>query len=103
MAGYAGLISHHCQHSISMSILSTLARIFQRPAYTSEITKAIETMKEQQPRLEQQQLAGRARLWDVQVNTRLNRQQEKARVQQGAYVYQTQSDYDAPTATGELP
>lgn len=86
-----------------MSILSTLARIFQRPAYTSEITEAIESMKEQHPRLEQQQLAGRARLWDVQPDRKLNRQQEKARVQQNAYVYQTQSDYDTPPAALELP
>lgn len=86
-----------------MSILRKLARIFQRPAYTSEITQAIETLKKDNPDLEARQLAGRARLWDVAVNRERNRQQQQASVPQGAYVYQTGSDYPAPPADTELP
>lgn len=86
-----------------MSILSTLARIFQRPAYTSEITDVINDMKAQNPQLESKQFAGRARLWDVLVDRKKQQELRKARVKQGAYVYQTQSDYDAPDGSTELP
>lgn len=38
--------------------------IFRRPHYSSEITNFIEEMKEKKPTLEAEQRAGRALLWD---------------------------------------
>lgn len=88
--------------SSAPSILSCIARFFQRPAYTSEITHAIEEMKDADPQLEQRQLAGRARLWDTEQDRRARAQYRQARVEQGAYVYQTGSDYPAPTPSDDL-
>ncbi|MGZ3254452.1 MAG: DUF3460 family protein [Burkholderiaceae bacterium] len=64
-----------------------LTKQFQR--YESEITLFIKSLKEKNPKLEEQQRAGRALLWDktpIDLDTQ-DRTQE-SRVKQQAYVYQ---------------
>lgn len=61
--------------------------IFARAHYTSDTTDFINQMKKDQPQLEAQQLAGRALLWDKQVNYEVQADSEQARVAQQAYVY----------------
>jgi hypothetical protein len=63
--------------------------IFQRPHYTSEVTQFIEQMKAQKPRLEKEQRAGRALLWDKPVDRDAQQEFKEARVAQKPYVYQT--------------
>jgi hypothetical protein len=63
--------------------------IFARPHYTSDVTDFINQMKKDNPQLEAQQLAGRALLWDKQVNYEVQADSEQARVAQQPYVYQS--------------
>lgn len=63
--------------------------IFARPHYTSDATDFINQMKKDNPQLEAQQLAGRALLWDKQVNYAVQADSEQARVAQQPYVYQS--------------
>ncbi|MFZ7309311.1 MULTISPECIES: DUF3460 family protein [Comamonas] len=63
--------------------------IFARPHYTSDATDFINQMKKDNPQLEAQQLAGRALLWDKQVNYEVQADSEQARVAQQPYVYQS--------------
>ena len=63
--------------------------IFARPHYTSDATDFINQMKKDNPQLEAQQLAGRALLWDKQVNHEVQADSEQARVAQQPYVYQS--------------
>lgn len=63
--------------------------IFARPHYTSEITQFIEKLKAAKPTLEAEQRAGRALLWDHEINQELTREHRQARVAQQPYVYQT--------------
>ncbi len=64
--------------------------IFNRPHYTSEITNFIEEMKEKKPTLEAEQRAGRALLWDKNLDRSLQEEYVEGRVPQQPYVYQTQ-------------
>jgi len=63
----------------------------QFSSYESEITKFISELKVKNPQLEQQQLAGRALLWD-KTPIDLDSQQRTAnsRVPQQPYVYQNE-------------
>ncbi len=63
--------------------------IFQRPHYTSEATQFIESLKVKNPQLEKAQRDGRALLWDKQVNTEIQQDNQAGRVAQKPYVYQT--------------
>ena len=65
--------------------------IFQRPHYTSEATNFLAALKEQNPALDAQQQAGRALLWDKQVNYEVQADSAQARVAQQPYVYQTRN------------
>ena len=65
--------------------------IFARPHYQSEITNFIEQMKEQKPTLEAEQRAGRALLWDKNLNRSEQAEYGEARVPQQPYVYGTSS------------
>lgn len=65
--------------------------IFARPHYTSEITNFIEQMKEKKPTLEAEQRAGRALLWDKNLDRSLLDEYDEARVPQQPYVYQTRA------------
>jgi hypothetical protein len=63
--------------------------IFQRDHYQSEATQFIEALKKSNPRLEEQQQAGRALLWDKTVDPQLQAEFNAGRVPQAPYVYQT--------------
>lgn len=63
----------------------------KQTAYVSDFTRFIAEMKQQNPKLEAEQQAGRARLWDKdQLNLDEMRRAQESRVQQKAYVYQSQ-------------
>lgn len=60
-------------------------------AYESEITKFISALKEKNPQLEQQQLAGRALLWDkAPIDLDSQQRTKKSNVAQQPYVYQNE-------------
>ncbi|MDO8279193.1 MAG: DUF3460 family protein [Burkholderiaceae bacterium] len=62
---------------------------FRRPDYTSEATQFIEELKAVKPDLEAQQKAGRALLWDKQVDRNAWQEFRAGQVPQQPYVYQT--------------
>ena len=62
--------------------------LFWKP-YTSEITQFIEEMKAKKPTLEAEQRAGRALLWDRDLDRDEQAEYSEARVAQQPYVYQT--------------
>jgi hypothetical protein len=65
---------------------------FARPPYRSEITDFIDQLKAKKPTLEAEQRAGRALLWDRQLDRRALADWQQARVPQQPYVYQTKRD-----------
>lgn len=67
----------------------SLARIFQRPHYTSEATQFLNQLKKDRPELDRQQQEGRALLWDKEVDRDLQAEYQAGRVAQKPYVYQT--------------
>lgn len=62
--------------------------LFWKP-YTSDVTQFIQTMKDKKPTLEAEQRAGRALLWDRQLDRAAQTEYSDARVAQQPYVYQT--------------
>lgn len=62
--------------------------IFARPHYTSDATQFIEQMRKQKPTLEAEQRAGRALLWDKQIDRRAQAEIDAGDVPQQPYVYQ---------------
>ncbi|AMP16474.1 MULTISPECIES: DUF3460 family protein [Collimonas] len=57
--------------------------------YQSDITKFVAELKEKNPKLEEQQLAGRALLWDkTPIDLDSQQRTEESRVEQQPYVYQ---------------
>ncbi len=68
-----------------MSLLS----IFRRPDYTSEATQLIAQLKADKPTLEAEQRAGRALLWDKNINRADQADYFDATIAQQAYVYST--------------
>ena len=65
--------------------------LFHRPHYTSEITSFIDELKAKKPTLEAEQRAGRALLWDKQLNLADEAEYGEASVPQQPYVYGTSS------------
>jgi hypothetical protein len=63
--------------------------IFRRPDYTSEVTQFIDSLKASKPTLEAEQRAGRALLWDKNLDRNAEQAYGEARVAQQPYVYQT--------------
>ena len=63
--------------------------IFRRPDYTSEVTQFIDGLKAQKPTLEAEQRAGRALLWDKQLDRSAEQEFQDGRLEQQAYVYLT--------------
>lgn len=63
--------------------------IFRRPDYQSDVTQFINKLKADKPQLEAEQRAGRALLWDKNVDRSLQAEYQEGRVAQNAYVYQT--------------
>jgi hypothetical protein len=61
---------------------------FWKP-YTSDVTNFIATLKAEKPTLESEQRAGRALLWDRNLDRAQEAEWSEAKVPQGAYVYQT--------------
>ena len=66
--------------------------IFRRPDYQSDATQFINQLKASRPELDQQQQAGRALLWDKQVDRKTWGEYRDAQVAQKPYVYQTNAD-----------
>jgi hypothetical protein len=62
---------------------------FRRPDYHSEASLFIDHLKAKKPQLESQQRAGRALLWDKNLDRSEQQEFKSAKVAQGAYVYQT--------------
>jgi hypothetical protein len=62
--------------------------LFWKP-YTSDVTQFIGELKARRPTLEQEQKAGRALLWDRDLDADQQAEHEAARVPQQPYVYQT--------------
>ena len=60
---------------------------FRRPDYTSDVTQFIEQLKAKRPTLEAEQRAGRALLWDKNLNLADESEYSEARVPQQPYVY----------------
>ena len=67
--------------------------LFRRPDYHSDATQFIDQLKAAKPQLEAQQRAGRALLWDKNLDRTEQQACKTAKVAQGAYVYQTKSDH----------
>ena len=62
--------------------------IFYRPFYTSDATQFLNQLKAARPELPQQQVAGRALLWDKPVDRTAWADYRAAEVAQKPYVYQ---------------
>lgn len=60
---------------------------FRRPDYESDTTQFIKQLKAQKPELDAQQQAGRALLWDKNVDRTLWEDYRAGRVAQKSYVY----------------
>lgn len=66
--------------------------IFRRPDYQSDATQFINQLKASRPELDTQQQAGRALLWDKQVDRNIWGEYREGQVAQKPYVYQTNAD-----------
>ena len=69
-----------------MSIATT---VFRRPDYESDTTLFIAQLKAAKPTLEAEQRAGRALLWDKNIDRSAQSDISEGKVAQSAYVYQT--------------
>ena len=69
-----------------MSIATT---IFRRPDYQSDTTLFIDQLKAAKPTLEAEKRAGRALLWDKNIDRNAQADISEGDVAQTAYVYQT--------------
>jgi hypothetical protein len=65
--------------------------LFARPPYASETTLFIQQLKADKPTLEAEQRAGRALLWDKNVDRQAQAEFNAARVPQKPYVYHPQA------------
>ena len=66
--------------------------IFRRPDYQSDATQFINQLKASKPELEAEQLAGRALLWDKNVDRKIWVEYRDGQVEQKPYVYQTNAE-----------
>ena len=64
-----------------------LLNFFRRPDYRSEATQFIDHLKAEKPQLEARQRAGRALLWDKQLDRNTQADFSAAKVPQSPYVY----------------
>jgi Protein of unknown function (DUF3460) len=76
------------RHYTFSKLLHTMS-FFRRPDYTSEATQFIEQLKVNKPTLEAEQRAGRALLWDKNLNRADQADYLDGKVPQQAYVYGT--------------
>lgn len=72
-----------------------LVNFFRRPDYISEATQFIEQLKVDNPKLEAEQRAGRALLWDKKLVPTEQADYLDGRVAQQSYVYGTDSHPNA--------
>ena len=73
-----------------MSALSrAITSFFYKPQYVSETSQFINDLKTARPTLEAEQRAGRALLWDKNVDRGALADNEDSRVAQNSYVYGT--------------
>ncbi len=62
----------------------------KKSGYVSEFTEFLTDLKAKNPRIEEGQRAGRARLWDKEpINLDNMRRAQESRVKQSAYVHQS--------------
>ncbi len=74
------------------SLKSFLANLFLKNGdYRSEATNFITDIKRARPELDAEQRAGRALLWDKNVDLSQTADSTQANIKQQAYVYQTKS------------
>ena len=66
--------------------------IFARAPYKSEVSMFIDELKAKKPTLEAEQRAGRALLWDKNLDRQQQSEWQEAKVAQAAYVYQNKGD-----------
>ncbi len=66
--------------------------LFAYPHYTSDVTNFLTEMRQKNPDLVKQQQAGRALLWDKQIDRTIKRDVEAGQIAQQPYVYQTKTD-----------
>ncbi|WP_042425986.1 DUF3460 family protein [Comamonas granuli] len=66
---------------------------FARPHYTSVATQFLDQLKEQKPGLQERQQAGRALLWDKDVDRGLWQEYRAGGVTQKPYVYYSYQGY----------
>jgi hypothetical protein len=64
---------------------------FARAPYKSEVSMFLDELKAKKPTLEAEQRAGRALLWDRQLDRQALADWGEARVPQQPYVYQTKT------------
>lgn len=69
----------------------SLATFFGLNQYRSDATQFIDQLKADRPQLDRDQQAGRALLWDKQLDRDLQSEFRAGRVPQKPYVYQTGS------------
>ena len=69
--------------------MSIATKIFRRPDYQSDTTLFIDQLKSAKPTLEAEQRAGRALLWDKNIDRNAQADISEGDVAQTAYVYQT--------------
>ncbi len=64
--------------------------LFKQSTYVSDFTRFLTELKQNNPQLEAEQQAGRARLWDKEkIDLDEIRRTQESRVKQKAYVYQS--------------
>lgn len=73
--------------------------IFQRPHYLSDTTQFLQQLTQQNPTLPAQQRAGRALLWDKEVDRALWQEFDAGQVPQKSYVYYSYSQPGRTTPT----
>jgi hypothetical protein len=73
---------------LTCALRSTTMPFFWKP-YTSDVTNFIDELKAKKPTLEAEQRAGRALLWDRNLDRSEQAEWGEAKVPQSPYVYQT--------------
>jgi hypothetical protein len=64
----------------------------QQTKYESEMTQFLKDLKKENPKIEEEQRQGRARLWDrPEIDLDTMEREKSSRVKQQAYVYQNKS------------
>jgi Protein of unknown function (DUF3460) len=84
-------VSNLSQCTAMSFITNAIDRFFYKPQYHSDVSNFITDLKRNRPSLEAEQRAGRALLWDKNVDRAALVDNEDSRVAQQAYVYQTQA------------